>query len=365
MQKNVTFRMLTALFAALSSAALWAQAGVAVPRTASPAAQVSQTIGISTVTINYSRPSVKGRTVWGELVPYGWGKQAGGSPADAPWRAGANENTTLELSHPAKIAGQSVPAGKYGLFFVINKDDSGEVILSKDNRAWGNFFYDPAQDQMRAKIQVRNTAQSTELLTYDFINLTKNTAELVLNWEKKQFPVSVEFAVDDIVMANAAAELKSAKGFTAPAYTSAANYAIANKVNLETALGWADRAATMDPSFATISTKSRILKMTGKTAEADKLMTGALSKASEAELNQYGYQLLGEGRHDEAIKIMAMNTEHHPESANAWDSLGEAYATKGDKDSAIKNFKKALSLNPPENVKANSEKYLKQLGAMK
>ncbi len=75
-----------------------------------------------------------------------------------------------------------------------------EVILSKDNMAWGNFFYDPARDQMRAKIQVRNTTNHVEALTYDFINLTKNTAELVLNWEKKQFPVSIEFAVDDIVM---------------------------------------------------------------------------------------------------------------------------------------------------------------------
>jgi TolA-binding protein len=365
MQKNVTIRVFTALLAVLSTATLWAQAGVAVPRTASPAAQVSQTIGISTATVSYSRPAVKGRTVWGELVPYGWNKQPFGSPADAPWRAGANENTTLELSHPAKVAGQTVPAGKYGLFLVINKDDSGEVILSKDNRSWGNFFYDPAQDQMRAKIQVRNMPQSTELLTYDFINLTKNTAELVLNWEKKQFPISLEFAVDDIVMANAAAELKSGKGFTAPAYISAVNYAIANKTNLETALGWADRAITIEPSFANISAKARILKMTGKTAEADKLMSDALPKASEGELNQYGYQVLGEGKHDEAIKVLAMNTERHPESANAWDSLGEAYATKGDKENAIKNFKKALSLNPADNVKANSEKYLKQLGAMK
>ncbi|MBL7782367.1 MAG: DUF2911 domain-containing protein, partial [Saprospiraceae bacterium] len=196
MQTKLTIRVVAALLAVCSTAALWAQNGVTVPRTPSPAAEVRQTIGISTVSVNYSRPSVKGRTVWGELVPYGWNVQAFGTPNLAPWRAGANENTVLELSHDAKVAGQPVPAGKYGLFFVINKDDSGEVILSKDNMAWGNFFYDPARDQMRAKIQVRNTANHVEALTYDFINLTKNSAELVLNWEKKQFPVSIEFAVD-------------------------------------------------------------------------------------------------------------------------------------------------------------------------
>lgn len=365
MQTKLTIRVVAALLAVCSTAALWAQNGVTVPRTPSPAAEVRQTIGISTVSVNYSRPSVKGRTVWGELVPYGWNVQAFGTPNLAPWRAGANENTVLELSHDAKVAGQPVPAGKYGLFFVINKDDSGEVILSKDNMAWGNFFYDPARDQMRAKIQVRNTANHVEALTYDFINLTKNSAELVLNWEKKQFPVSIEFAVDDIVMANAAAELKGAKGFTAPAYTSAANYAIANKTHLETALAWADKAATLDPSFANTNTKARLMKMTGKAAEADKLMNDILPKASEADLNAYGYQLLNEGKHDDAIRVLAMNTERHPDSANAWDSLGEAYATKGDKDNAIKSFRKSLSLNPPENVKANSEKFMKQLGAMK
>src|SRR6185369_1586283 len=124
------------------------------PRTPSPASTVSQTIGISTVSVNYSRPSVKGREVWGALVPYGWNVQAFGAGNSAPWRAGANENTVLKLSHPATIEGHSVPAGSYGLFFVINKDNTGEVILSKDSRSWGSFFYDPKQDQLRAKIQL-------------------------------------------------------------------------------------------------------------------------------------------------------------------------------------------------------------------
>ncbi len=179
---------------------------ITTPRTPSPAASVTQKIGISTVTVDYSRPKVNGRQVWGVLVPYGWNVQSFGTGNSAPWRAGANENTVITLSHSAKIEGQLVPAGSYGLFFVINADNTGEVVLSKDFRSWGSFFYDQKQDQFRTKILIREIP-AVESLTYDFIVMTKNGAELVLNWEKKQFPVKIEFAVDEIVMANAEAEL--------------------------------------------------------------------------------------------------------------------------------------------------------------
>lgn len=336
---------------------------VTTPRQGSPAASISQTIGISTVSIDYSRPAVKGREIWGALVPFGWNVQGFGAGKEAPWRAGANENTVIKFSHPAKVEGVPVPAGSYGLFYVINKDNSGEVILSKDYRSWGSFWYDPAQDQLRAKIQIRDIP-ATELLTYDFINVTKNSAELVLNWETKQFPVKIEFAVDDIVMANAIEELKGPTGFTPQGYTSAANYALQNNVNHEKALAWINQAIAQNNTFATQRIKAGLLKQSGKTAEGDKIMNDALTIAKEPELNAYGYELLGNGQHDKAIEIFILNTQRYPKSANAWDSLGEAYATKGDKDNAIKNFKKALSLNPPANVKANSEKFLKQFGAM-
>jgi tetratricopeptide (TPR) repeat protein len=338
--------------------------GITTPRTLSPAASVTQTIGISTVSVNYSRPSVKGREVWGTLVPYGWNVQPFGAKNQAPWRAGANENTVITLSHAATIQGNAVPAGSYGLFFVINKDNTGEVVLSKDYKSWGSFWYDPAQDLMRAKIQIKDAAQSTEMLTYDFINMTKTSADLILSWEKKQFPVKVEFAVDNIVMANASDQLKNTTGFSWQGYSSAANYALLNKVNLSQAMGWIDQAISQNKNFTTLQIKSGLLKESGKPAEADKLMKEAIPLANEIELNALGYQLLGEGQNDKAIEIFVLTTERFPKSANAWDSLGEAYVTKGDKSSAIKQFKKSLSLNPPENVRANSEKFLKQLGAM-
>ncbi len=362
MLKFTVGRCLAAL--SLFSVTLTSQAqNITTPRTPSPAGTVSQTIGISTVTVNYSRPSVKGRKIWGGIVPYGYNKQAFGAGNDAPWRAGANENTVLKLSHPGTIEGHAVPAGEYGLFFVINEDNTGEVILSKDSRSWGSFWYTADHDLFRAKIATREIPP-TEMLTYDFQNLTKTSGELVLNWEKRQFPVRIEFDVDNIVMANAVEELKGTVGFNWPGFWSAANYALANKVNYDQALVWIDRAILMNPNFNTLSTKANLAKATGNPTQSDSLMREAVALGTENDLNNYGYQLLNQQQLDRAIEVFVLNTQKHPKSPNVFDSLGEAYATKGDKKNAILSFKKSLSLNPPPATKINSEKYLKQLGAM-
>lgn len=330
---------------------------------ASPASEVSQTIGISKVTVTYSRPAVKGRAVWGNLVPYGWNKQGFGNNKDAPWRAGANENTTISFTHDATVEGKPVKAGTYGLFFVVNENNTGEVILSKDSRSWGSFFYEADQDALRAPIKLTDISH-TELLTYDFTGVTKNDATLALSWEKKQFPVKISFNTDAIVLKNAAEELKGPTGFTWQGFQSAAQYTLQSKAGLEQGLQWSNTAVAQHNSFATLSTKSGILKELGKTEEADKIMTEALAIATEAELNMYGYQLLNNGQHDKAIEVLTLNTKRFPKSANTWDSLGEAYFTKGDQKNAIVNFKKSLSMNPPENVKLNSEKFLKQMNAL-
>lgn len=150
--------MFETLLLSMFSAVAFGQ-NITTPRVPSPASSVSQTIGISTVTVKYSRPSVKGREIWGALVPYGWNKQQFGAGNEAPWRAGANENTVIEFSHPAKVEGKPVPAGAYGLFCVVNKDNTGEVILSKDSRSWGSFWYDPKNDLTRSPIKLKTIAK--------------------------------------------------------------------------------------------------------------------------------------------------------------------------------------------------------------
>jgi hypothetical protein len=335
-----------------------------LPREPSPAATVSQTVGISTIHVNYSRPSVRGRVVWGTLVPYGWNVQPFGAGNSAPWRAGANENTVLHLSNDAKVEGVVVPAGDYGLFFVINQDNTGEVILSKDYKSWGSFFYDPKNDQMRAKITVRDVPSFTERLDYSFDSVSKNMAELDLNWAKKQFPVKIEFAVDEIVMANATELLKGQTAFNFQNLDAAAAYALTNNIDTAQAMRWIDRSIAAGPNFENMRIKAALLKKGGDSVAAQKIMKEALPLATEAEINAYGYQLLAQNKFDQAIDALKLNTQKHPESANAWDSLGEAYALSGNKKDAIASFKKSLSLNPIPLVRANSEKYMKQLGAM-
>jgi hypothetical protein len=334
-----------------------------LPREPSPGATVSQTVGISAIAVNYSRPSVKGREVWGTLVPYGWNVQGFGAGNSAPWRAGANENTVLHLSHAATVEGTLVPAGDYGLFFVINKDNSGEVILSKDFKSWGSFFYDPKQDQLRAKITIRNMPYSTERLDYSFDSVSKNMAELDLNWEKKQFPVKIVFNVDEIVMNNAVELLKGETAFTPGNLNAAAAYALQNNIDNEQAMKWINRSITNGQTYNNLRIKALLLRKSGDSVTSDNLMKTALPLATEGDLNVYGYQLLAQNKFPQAIDALKLATQKFPESANAWDSLGEAYALSGDKKNAIPCFKKSLSLNPPAPVKANSEKYLKQLGS--
>ncbi len=357
--QTLQIRMLTLLSLLSIPMAFFAQS-ITTPRAASPAASMTQTVGISTITVDYSRPSVNEREIWGRLVRYGWNVQGFGAGNEAPWRSGANENSVLTLSHDAIVEGKKVPAGSYGLFFVINEDNTGEVILSKNHRSWGSYWYDPAEDVMRADISIREHT-FTERLTYDVTNISRTSGELVLNWEKKQFPVKIEFDVDAIVAANAAEELKGPTGFSWQGFNSAAAYLLQNNHNLEQALAWSETAVAQNNSFSTLRVKAGILTAMGKEAEGSKIMDEAIVDATEAEMNAYGYQLINAGNTKRAIEIMQMNTKRHPKSANAWDSLGEAYVMAKEKDKAVKSFKKSLSLNPAPNVKANSERYLKQL----
>jgi tetratricopeptide (TPR) repeat protein len=154
------------------------------------------------------------------------------------------------------------------------------------------------------------------------------------------------------------------KGFTWQGYSSAANYALANKTDNDQALTWATQAVNINPNFQTLQVKANALRNAGKTTEADAAMKEALPLGNENDINAYGYNLLAQGQNDKAVEIFIMNTKKFPASANAFDSLGEGYVAKGDNKNAITNFKKALTLNPPPATKANSEKFLKQLSAM-
>ncbi len=180
MYKGITLAAL-AIFASasLSHAQSDAQSD-AIPPRVSPRAQVSQTIGISTVTIDYHRPSVKGRSIWGSLVPYG-----------AVWRAGANENTTITLSDDATIDGQALAAGTYGLH-MIPSNSSWIIIFSNDSASWGSFSYDQSKDALRIEVTPVE-APAKEQLAYEFDAVNTEEATLSLRWEKLRVPVKIHF----------------------------------------------------------------------------------------------------------------------------------------------------------------------------
>ncbi len=369
--KRINLGVLVFVFAVFTIQAF--SQNVTTPRPVSPAAELKQTIGISTITVNYSKPKVtlrgNNRTgkIWGQQIPYGIHTNpfypGFGTAKEMPWRAGANENTTIEFSHDVKIQGKALSAGKYGLHMAVYKDNRVTLIFSKNYTSWGSFFYDPAEDALRVDTTMKD-APHTEALTYSVIDYTPTYGIVALSWEKKQIPFKVEFDTHNIVLANFRKQFRSTGGFGFQGYQTAVNYCINNNINHEEALKWANIAVARNNSFPTITTKARLLFQMGKTVDGDRTLDQAIAVATRPQINALGYQLLAQKRYPKAIEVLKMNVKSDPTDANAYDSLGEAYKQAGDKANAIKNLKKALSLNPPANVKANSEKLLKELGAM-
>lgn len=330
-------------------------------------ASVMQRVGTTDITITYSRPSVNDREVWGKLVPYGMNNLGFGTAETSPWRAGANENTTITFTHDAKVEGKDIAAGTYGLHINVKDENNATIILSKDKDAWGSYFYDPANDALRADVKLEDI-NHTELLTYDFAEVTANSATAALKWEKKAIPFKIEVDVAEIVMDDIRAQFKGQKGFTRQNWEQAANFALNNGGDLDEALSWVNAALEgqffSQKTFNGLAIKAQILQKKGDMEGFGKTMDEAVTMANPNQINRIGYAMIAAKDFDRAIKYLSMNVESDPKNANWHDSLGEAYKAKGENKTAIKHFKKSLTLNPPANVKANSEKNLKELGAM-
>lgn len=330
-------------------------------------ATVSQRIGVSDVTITYSRPSVNGREIWGKLVPYGMNNLGFGTATAAPWRAGANENTTITFTHDAKVEGKPIKAGTYGLHLEVKPDDTATLILSHDTEAWGSFFYNKANDALLVDIKTEK-APHHELLTFEFNTVQANSATASLIWGEKAFPFSVSFDVTTIVLDDFRAKSIGQSGFQRQNWEQAANYALNNGGDLEEALIWINKAIAgqfySQKTFNNLAIKAQILNKLGKSDQYTATIDEAANIANANQLNALGYQMLGAKDYEKAMLYFNKAAKLDPENPNVYDSLGEAYKTMGKNREAIKMFKKSLSMNPPANVKANSEKHLKELGAL-
>jgi len=309
-------------------------------------AKITQTIGITDITITYSRPSVRKRQIWGKLVPYGMTDLRYGTAKLSPWRAGADENTIIEFEHDVKVEGKEIKAGKYGFHIVVNEDNTATIIFNKNYSAWGSYFYDASQDALQVTVKT-SVIPHKEQLAFEFNKLTRGSVEASLNWEKKQFPFKIEVDVAKYVLDGMKTRLQNQPGFQSKNWETAASYALRNNRDLEEALGWINGALSgkwySKETFNGYIIKADILAKLGKQDEGLKLLDAYMPKTSSQEAYQYGLKLLKLEMKDKAMEVFKMNEKKHK---NVWPvhyGLAKGYSAKGDYKKALKHMKKAQS----------------------
>lgn len=347
--------------------ALFAQSSLKVPHEGgSKAAEVSEHIGLTEVTINYGRPAVKGREgkIWGQIVHPGFADPGFGSSKSAPWRAGANENTTIEFTSDVKINGQPLPKGKYG-FFVAYGPEESTIIFSKNNSSWGHYFYDDKEDALRVKVKPVALDKSVEWLKYEFLSETENDATIGLQWEKLMIPFKVEVNVVEDQLASIRRELRGEKGFMWESWNHAAQYSVAHNTDLNEALQWTDVATGPnfggEKSFAAWSTKALVLGKLGREAEAAEVMKKALPLGGMGEVHQYGRQLLAQKKSKEALEVFKMNNDKNPKAYVTMMGLARGYSGVGDYKNALKFAEQALAAAPGEDARKQLQGHIAKL----
>lgn len=344
-------------------------------------AEVSQWIGLVKVTIDYHSPNVHGlgkdRTdhIWGELVNYGFFDEGFGPSRATPWRAGANENTTITFSHDVKVEGKDVKAGTYGLFLKIEKEGPWMWILSRNSSGWGSFQYDPKYDALRAEVPAKD-APYTEFLTYGFDERRPDSAVAYLQWEKKRVAFKIDVPnINELYVEQMRKDLLSWPGFNYQNWQQAAQFCADNKVNLEEALVWADKAIN-EPfrnagqgveDFSTLSTKAAVLSALGRETEAEATMSKAIriTGTPVLSIHQYGLRLLAAKKNDKAMEVFKLNQQLHPdEKFVTFLGLARGYTALGDKPNAIKNWEIVLQ-NVPESRKQSIPAFQDQLKKLK
>jgi hypothetical protein len=232
----------------------------------SPWASVQQTIGTTVIAIDYHRPAVRGRPIWGSLVPY-----------NQVWRAGANEATTIRFSDPVRIQGHDLKAGTYSLFMIPRQGGAWTVILNHQARQWGAFAYDPRQDVLRIDVMPRTCSQ-TEWLTFALDPTSDATAYVQLLWERVKVNFLVEVDVEGIV-ATRMKRLFAQRPSDWRVYAEAAEYGLQETVPLSQAITWADRSLALQENPTNLAVKARLLHEAGQRPQAQALMEKALRLA--------------------------------------------------------------------------------------
>ena len=275
-----------------------ASAQIRAPRP-SPKASVMGTIGVTDLTITYSRPAVKGRTIWGDPLPEQANvkgeatlddqnvrpKGAAIVPWGHAWRTGANEATQFVVTDDVLINGEKLPAGSYSLHTVPTKNEFTIIFNSVANQ-WGSFNYDPTKDTLRVKAKPEWVSENKEWLEYTIEPVSESSAQVNIRWEKLRVPFTVEVKdVKALTLQKARAAVAAAKPDDFQTRSQAASFALQNKLAVEEAWGWLNDSIKIRATIGNVGLKARTLAQEGKTAEAIAEGEKAIQLGKDAKAN--------------------------------------------------------------------------------
>jgi hypothetical protein len=318
---------------------------------ASQAAEVKQRIALTDITVNYHRPLVNGRKIWGGLVPYG-----------KVWRAGADENTTIEFSDPVWVEGKPLAKGTYGLHMIPNPD-SWTVIFSKTNTGWGSYSYKEDEDALRVNVKPRPLAEQKEALEYEFEDLKPDSTGVTLKWEKLGVPFTVSIKDADQTLQNIRAQLKGRGQFTWQALDEGAQFCLTRKINLDEALRWADASIQNEERFDNFSTKADILKALNRPDEAKTAWNRAVQIATPVQLYSYGRRLQSQKQGAEAMEIFKEVAKRDAQGVYGDLARARIKSAAGDFAGAASDAKQAQAAAPTDAQKQSIQALINRLEA--
>jgi hypothetical protein len=318
---------------------------------ASQAAQVKQRIAVTDITISYHRPLVNGRKIWGALVPFG-----------QVWRAGANENTTIEFSTPVSVEGKALAAGTYGLHMIPNPD-TWTIIFSKMAVAWGSYSYNQAEDALRVEVKPRALNEMEEALEYEFEDLKPDSAAITLKWEKLAVPFRVSVNEPETVIASIRKQLRGRAQYSWNPLNEAAQYCLTKKTNLEEALKWADQSIQIEERFENLDTKADLLAALNRADEAKKVRDHAMQIATPIQLYSHARQLQAQKRGDQAMQIFHTLVQRDPQNVFGHLAQARIKSAAGDFDGALNEARAAQAVAISDQQKQNIKSLIDRLQA--
>lgn len=306
MRKLIPALLLFLVFSFTEKANAQLPVSLNLPQT-SPHEYRSITIGLTDISFEYSSVGIKGREIWGGLIPYG-----------RVWRTGANKNTIFTISDDVLINGEELKAGSYG-FHTIPGEEEWVIIFSNFSEAWGSYFYDESEDALRITVKAEEMDSKYEWMKFSFSNYTSTSVDISLKWAHRNIPFQVEIPMET-TFANIEKQFRTRPAFGWQGWVQGSNYTLNNDYRLDKGLEWAKEGYRREKNIQT---------------------TGLLSK-----------MLIMNGEETEGMELLKELTSSWPDNWRSHYSAAEIYEEASETDKAIKAYEKAIEMAENERTKA-------------